>query len=79
MRIIAFSATYADALCLVGLLAFKVAREYVFSKKIESEVITSFEQYKDICDKNFKILSEEVSRAKSTSEGLKAAINLTKR
>jgi viroplasmin and RNaseH domain-containing protein len=78
-RIIAFSAGYADAICLLGLLAFKAIREYMANKKIEAEVVTEFNAYKEISNKRYEVLAEEVVRAKSTSEGLKAAINLTKR
>jgi hypothetical protein len=78
-RIIALSAGYADAICLIGLLAYQAVQKYLANKKIEAEVITEFTAYRDLTNKRVEILSEEVMKAKSTSEGLKAAINLTKR
>ena len=79
VRIIAFSAGYADAVCLIGLLSFKTGKDYLSYKKIESEVMGEIQSQKDINQRRFEQMAEEIAKARVSSDGLKAAINLTKR
>jgi hypothetical protein len=73
LRIIAFSAGYADAACLVGVLGFILAKEYLANKKIQSEVLVRVESQ----DHKLNQMVDEINRVKVSSDGLKAAINLT--
>lgn len=72
-RIIALSAGYADAICLVGLLGYRLAAEYLKQKQINSEVYIKVESH----DSEIKKITEDLQRVKTSSEGIKAAINLT--
>jgi hypothetical protein len=72
-RIIALSAGYADALCLVGLLAFKLAAEYLRQKQTNSEVMIKVESH----ESQIHRMNEELQKVKTSSEGIKAAFNLT--
>jgi hypothetical protein len=73
LRIIAFSAGYADAICLVGSLGFLLAKEYLAQKKVQSEVLVRVESQ----DLRLNQMIEDINRVKVSSDGLKAAINLT--
>lgn len=74
LRVIVFSSTYADAICLLGVLGYMIAKKVLEDKKLESDIaIKVLEQEKQI-----KALVEEMSRVKNSSEGLRAAINMTK-
>jgi len=73
LRVIAFSAGFADALCLVAVLSFILAKEYLRGKKIQSEVMVKIESQ----DARITQMSEEINRVRVSSDGLKAAINLT--
>lgn len=73
LRVIAFSGSYADALCLIGILAFLVLRQVIESRKLESQVLVRVEEQ----DKQVKALVDEMNKVKNSSEGLKAAINMS--
>lgn len=73
LRIIVFSAGYADAMCLTSVLIFRLTKEYLKIKKIQSEVLIRVEAQ----DTRLQHIADEVTRVKNSSEGLKAAINLT--
>lgn len=73
VRIIAFSGSYADAICLLGLLAYMVVKKALEMKQLESEVLVKVTTQ----EQQLKYLAEEMTKVKNSSEGLKAAINLT--
>lgn len=73
LRIIVFSSTYADAICLLGLLAFLISKKIVENKAIESDVMLKIKNH----DEQMKYIADELTKVKNSSEGLKAAINLT--
>ena len=75
LRIIAFSGTYADSICLISLLGFLITKEYIELKSAESEIGIKIKQ----TEEKLQFLAEEITKAKSSSEGLKAVINMTKR
>lgn len=73
LRIIAFSGSYADAICLIGVLSFITVKQVVESKKLEARILVKVDEQ----DKQMRALVEEMNRVKNSSEGLKAAINMT--
>jgi hypothetical protein len=73
LRIIAFSAGYADAICLVGVLGFILAKQYIDSKKLEAQALVRIEAQ----DVKVQHIIDELNRVKVSSDGLKAAMNLT--
>lgn len=79
VRVIAFSGTYADAICMLGLLAYAVSKEVLKQKKLSGELAEQIEQYKKTNDARLQELADEVVRIKNTSDGIKAAFNMTKR
>lgn len=75
IRVIVFSGTYVDAICLASLLSFLILKEYMEIKALESEVMVKVNEQEE----KLKVLVEELNRVKSSSEGLKAVMNMTKR
>ncbi len=73
LRVIAFSGSYADALCLLGILAFLTLRQVIESRKLESQVLVRVEEQ----DRQVRALVDEMNKVKNSSEGLKAAINMS--
>lgn len=76
-RVIAFSASFADAACLIGLLAYKLGKSHLDIKKLEKDAVSRFEKSEALNLERFQQLAEEIVKVKNASEGLKAAINLT--
>lgn len=77
LRLIAFSGTYVDSICIVAILSYKLGLEYLNNKKLTSEVLVKIEESEKINRERMQHLADEVIRVKNSSEGLKAAINLT--
>lgn len=77
VRLIAFSGTYVDAICIVALLAYKLGIAYLDSKKLTSEVLVRIEETDKLNNQKMQQLADEMIKVKNASEGLRAAINLT--
>jgi hypothetical protein len=73
LRVIVFSAGYADSICLLGLLSVFAVREHLATNKRTSEALVRIESN----EAKLRHLAEEMNRVKNSSDGLKAAINLT--
>lgn len=77
LRIIAFSGTYVDSICIVSILAYKLGMEYLNNKRVSSEVLIKIDENEKLSRERMQQLADEVIRVKNSSEGLRAAINLT--
>lgn len=77
IRIIAFSASYADAICLVALVAYKFGKDYIVLKKVSSDFESRLQNQEKETNVKLSVLAEEIVKVRNSSEGLKAAINLT--
>lgn len=77
IRIIAFSASYADAICLLSLVAYKFGKDFLVLKRISSDFESKLQSQEKETSAKLTILAEEIVKVKNSSEGLKAAINLT--
>lgn len=77
IRIIAFSASYADAICLVSLVAYKFGKDYLTLKRISSDFESKIQAQEKETGIKLNMLAEEIVKVRNSSEGLKAAINLT--
>jgi hypothetical protein len=77
LRLIAFSGTYVDSICVVALLAYSFGLEYLKNKKIANDVLLRIEETEKINKERIQVLADEMTRVKNSSEGLRAAINLT--
>lgn len=79
LRVVAFSASYGDAICLVGLLAYKLGKDFLDFKKISIEEVEQLKKdNKKIMD-NIQIISNEVVDSKNNILAVKAALNLIKK
>ncbi len=79
LRIIMFSGSYADSICLVGLLAYGIAKQIVSFKGISNEALVLIKKNEEETNAKLQVLAEEIVKTKNSAEGLKAAINFTKR
>jgi hypothetical protein len=77
VRIIAFSASYADAICLLSLVAYKFGKDFLVLKRISSDFESKLQSQEKETNAKLGVLAEEIVKVKNSSEGLKAAINLT--
>jgi hypothetical protein len=77
LRIIAFSAGYADALCLMSILAYRFGKDYLVLKKISSDFESRMQGQEKETNTKLNLLAEEIVKVRNSSDGLKAAINLT--
>jgi hypothetical protein len=77
IRIIAFSASYADAICLLSLVAYKFGKDYVTLKQISSDFESKLQSQEKDTNIKLNLLAEEIVKVRNSSDGLKAAINLT--
>ena len=78
-RVITLSGSYVDAICLTSILGYHLASRVIKDKKLTSEVLVRVEKEREVTQKQMQGLAEEVARARNISEGMKAAVNLTKR
>jgi hypothetical protein len=77
VRIIAFSASYADAICLLSLVAYKFGKDFLVLKRISSDFESKLQSQEKETNAKLNLLAEEIVKVRNSSEGLKAAINLT--
>jgi hypothetical protein len=77
LRVIVFSAGYADALCLLAILAYKFGKEYVVLKKVTNDIEEKIKQQESINNIRLTQLADEIVKVRNSSDGLRAAINLT--
>ena len=75
-RIITLSGSYPDAICLIALLGYMLGGKVLENKNITNEALVRIDKNHDLTQKQIQVLAEEVQKAKSSSEGLKAAMNL---
>lgn len=77
LRLIVFSGTYVDAICILSILAYKLGLDFLDHKKLQSEVLVKLNKNEELNNLKFQELANEIIKVKNSSEGLKAAINLT--
>jgi hypothetical protein len=76
-RLIVFSGTYVDSICILALLAYKLGSKLLELKNIQSEVLVKVETLEQNSAARLQELSNEVIKLRNNNEGIKAAINLT--
>lgn len=79
LRLIIAPVSYADAICLTSLLAFKVVRDFLNSKKVENSISEAVKKNQQENDAKLQLLADELMKVKNSADGIKAAINFTKR
>jgi hypothetical protein len=73
------SGSYAEAICLVALLAYRAADKYLTDKKLTNDLAEKIMEDQESLNNQMKIVAEDASRAKQVSEGVKAAFNITRK
>jgi hypothetical protein len=79
LRIVFFSASYADAMCLLSLLAFLVANEIIKVKKISSQVLEKVNKNEELTNTRIVELGNEIIKVRNAAEGIKTAVNFNKK
>ncbi len=77
LRLILFSGTYVDSICILAILGYKFGLVFLNYRKIENEALVRISKNEDLNNQRFQELANEIVKVKNSSEGLKAAINLT--
>jgi hypothetical protein len=78
-RIVIFSASYADAMCLLAILAYKIGNQFLKDKKLNSEVLQVIQKNEELNSIRFEQLAQELIKVKNNNEAIKAAVNFNKR
>jgi hypothetical protein len=79
LRVTLLSGSFADVLCLIGILAYHLGSKIVENNKVTNEALVRIESNHNLTQEQIKVIAEEVNKAKATAEGVKAAINFNKR
>lgn len=77
LRLIVFSGTYVDAICILSLLSYNLGNKLLELKRLNGEIIDKVQKLEQNSDTRFVELANEVVKLKSLNDGIKAAINLT--
>jgi hypothetical protein len=79
LRIILFSASYADSICLLSILAYIASQEILKNKKLTSEVLVKVSKNEELTNARIVELSNEIVKVRNSAEGIKAAVNFSKK
>ena len=79
LRIVMFSGSYADSICLVALLSYRIASTFLEGKQLLSQLSDKFSKKEELDNVRFQQLADEVVKVRNSAEGIKAAFNLTKK
>jgi hypothetical protein len=79
VRVIALSGSYSDAICLLGLLAYLVAKEVLKVKKVSNDVFDKINKTEELNNAKFQELANELVKVRNSAEGIKAAISFNKK
>lgn len=79
LRIVVFSASYADAICLLSILAYKIGTQLLKDKKLGNEVLEVIKKNEEFNSTRFEQLAQEIVKVKNNNEAIKAAVNFNKR
>ena len=79
LRIVLFSASYADAACLFSVFAFLTTNEILKVKKISNQVLEKVTKNEDTTNARIVELSNEMVKIRNAAEGIKAAVNFVKK
>ncbi len=79
LRLIAFSGTYVDAICIVALLAYQLGNRILDLKNITNDALVRISKTEDLNNQRFQELANELVKVRNSNEGIKAAFNLSKK
>jgi len=78
-RIIAFSGSFADAVCLIAILAYLVCLKVLDQKQINKELVESLNSSNKNLEDKIKQLSSDIETVKHQNDSIKAAVGFTRR
>jgi hypothetical protein len=78
-RIIVLSGSYPDAICLVSLLAYHLGSQYMKTKVVSNEMLSIVQSNKEEAERQMGVLADEITKARNSADGIKAAINFASR
>jgi hypothetical protein len=76
-RIIALSGSFADAICLIALLAYMFGNKYLVIKQVSNDVVDQVNKEKEANAAKYAYLADQIEKTRNAAEGVKAALNFT--
>lgn len=78
-RIIAFSGSFADAVCLIAILAYLVCLKVLDQKKINKELVENLNSSTKKLEDKVSQLSSDIDLVKNQNDSIKAAVGFARR
>jgi hypothetical protein len=78
-RIIAFSGSFADALCLIAILAYLLCLKVIEQKQINKEMIEILNKSTEELEGKIKSLTSDVENVQKQNDSIKAAVGFARR
>jgi hypothetical protein len=79
LRLIAFSGTYVDSICVVAILAYHLGNKVLEIRTITNEALVKISKNEELNTQRFQEVATELTRVRNSNDGIKAAFNLTKK
>ena len=79
LRLIAFSGTYVDSICIVAILAYQLGNRVLEMKNITNEALVKITKNEELNSQRFQEVATELTRVRNSNDGIKAAFNLAKK
>lgn len=79
LRIILLSGSYADAICLLGVLAYTIGSQYFETKKVSNDLLEVIKKNEELNSVRFEQLAQEIVKVRNNNDAIKAAVNFNKR
>jgi PP-loop superfamily ATP-utilizing enzyme len=79
LRLIAFSGTYVDSICVVAILAYQLGNKVLEIRTITNEALVKISKNEELNTQRFQEVATELTRVRNSNDGIKAAFNLTKK
>jgi len=78
-RIIAFSGSFADAVCLIAILAYLVCLKILDQKQINKELVENLNSSTKKLEDKVSQLSSDIDLVKNQNDSIKAAVGFARR
>ena len=78
-RIIAFSGSFADAVCLIAILAYLVCLKVLDQKQINKELVENLNSSTKKLEDRVSQLSSDIDLVKNQNDSIKAAVGFARR
>ncbi len=78
-RIIAFSGSFSDAVCLIAILAYLVCLKVLDQKQINKELVENLNSSTKKLEDKVSQLSSDIDLVKNQNDSIKAAVGFARR